>query len=244
MDNPIQQLIHELDGAKSPEDKLKPTKQLAQIGEPAVPELLRYTISPSVNISRARQNAVIKVLLFMGYPANRSAIPYMVSQASNMNSSGWEDVLEALENIGEPVIPAVRQALKFYAKDLNEYSIEIQGLCLLLEQMGMPAIEPLAPDLLQILVAGTDENHVDEYALRPLRKIGSPKADAAIPILEKIIAGQRRNYIRKVAINALEDFDPSAVRRLVPILKQYLSDEAEKVRESARKILKDLGEAE
>jgi hypothetical protein len=244
MNTPTQQLIQELDAAKCPEVWVDVAHRIAQIGEPAVPELLRYVISPSINITRGRRYMVNKVLLFMGYPANRSAIHFMVSQVSWSNSPGWDDTLETLINIGEPVIPAVRQALRFYRRDLYEYSIEIQGLCVLLENLDVPVIEPLVPDLLQLLEAGTDVNHADEYVLWPLRKIGSPRADAAIPILGKIIASQRREHTRKVAIEALKDFDPDAVRPLVPILKRCMGGESERLRESARKILAGLGEAE
>jgi HEAT repeat protein len=242
MNSPTQQLIQDLDTDISPEGWIGAANRLAQIGEPAVPELLHYVISPSPNRITGRRYKAIKVLQLMGYPANRSAIHFMVSQVSWINSPGWDDSLEVMKNIGEPVIPAVRQALKLYKKDLHEYSIEIKGLCVLLEQMSKRAIAPLVPDLLYLLVNGTDENRTDEYALWPLRKIGSPKADAAIPILGEIIASKRKEYIRNIAIEALHDFAPATIIPLIPVLRQCLDDESEKVRESARKILTGLGE--
>jgi HEAT repeat protein len=242
MNSPTQQLIKDLDADRSPEGWLGAAHQLAQIGEPVVPELLHYVISPNHYRTTGRRYKAIKVLQLMGYPANRSAIHFMVSQVSWINSPGWDDSLEVMKNIGEPVIPAVRQALKLYKRDLHEYSIEIKGVCVLLEQMNKRAIAPLVPDLLYLLENGTDENRTDEYAIWPLRRIASPKANAAIPILEGIIASQRREYIRIIAIEALLDFEPSAVRPLIPLLRGCLDDESEKVRKSARKVLAKLGE--
>jgi HEAT repeat protein len=242
MNNPTQQLILDLDTDRSPEGWLGAANSLAQIGEPAVPDLLHYVISPNPYKTTGRRYKAIKVLQMMGYPANRSAIHFMVSQVSWINSPGWDDSLEVMKNIGEPVIPAVRQALKLYKKDLYEYSIEIKGICLLLEQMSKRAIAPLVPDLLYLLENGTDENRADEFALWPLRKIGSPKADAAIPVLGEIIASQRKEATRNTAIQALGDFAVSAVLSLIPVLRRCLDDESEKVRRSARRILDSLGE--
>ena len=243
MNNPTQQLILDLDTDRSPEGWIGAANRLAQIGEPAVPELLHFVISPSPTRTTGRRYKAIKVLQMMGYPANRSAIHFMVSQVSWMNSPGWDDSLEVMKNIGEPVIPAVRQAMNLYKKDVSEYSIEIKGVCVLLEQMSKRAIAPLVPDLLYLLENGTDANRVDEYALWPLRKIGSPKADAAIPVLREIITSNRKEYIRSIAILALQDFGLSAVFPLIPVLRQCLDDESEKVRQSACKILASLGEA-
>ena len=63
----------------------------------------------------------------------------------------------------------------------------IQENCVLLEQIGSPTIAVLLPELLHLLAIGTDANYVYEYALGLIRKIGSPKANAAIPIISKKI---------------------------------------------------------
>jgi len=119
----------------------------------------------------------MRVLQKIGYPANRSAIPFMVSIASDMNSPGSDVAFAMLKEIGEPTIPDVRDALRYFSQDCDEYSLEIQGLCTLLEEISSPAIDPLLPDLIHLLEVGTDDNFVDEYTLWPIRKIGSPKGE-------------------------------------------------------------------
>jgi hypothetical protein len=228
--------IKNLQEAKSADDVDKVIDALVQIGQPAIPELLQYAKSPE----RRRWILVMRIVQKMGYPANKSAMPFIVSQASNLNSPNWNIALSMLKEIGEPAIPEVRDTLSFYSQDCDEYHPEIQGLCTLLEQMGSPVIDSLVSDLLYLLETGTDENFVDEYALWPLRKIGSPKANAAVPLLRDKILSRRKPHIRQVSIEALQDFDPSIVRTLVPILCDCLADDSPAIRASASKILSVL----
>lgn len=230
------QLILTLDKALSPEQVAQIEARISEIGESTIPELLQY----AKQISPGGRTTVIRVLQKMGYPRNRLAIPFLVSQASNTNSSGWSITLHTLIEIGEPVIPDIHNALQFYSQNLEEYHPEIQGLCILLEKMGSPMIDPLLPELFQLLKSGTDDNYVAEYSLWPIRKIGSPKADDAIQILGQIISGKRDARIRTISINALGDFDISTTHSIIPILKKCLNDRSEDVRDSAQKILDQI----
>lgn len=238
----ISQLILALDQAQSPEQVTQLEKSIAEIGESAVPELLQY--SKQLYPRPGRRIVIVRILQKMGYPANQSAIRYLVTQASNTNSSGWDIALKTLIDIGKPVIPEIGDALQFYSQDLFEYHPEIQGLCILLEKMGSPVIDSLLPNLLQLLEAGTDEDYVTEYALWPIRKIGSPKADVAIPTLGQIISSKRDDKIRISSIDALDEFDISATRSIIPVLKECLDDESESVRDSAQKILEKINSAQ
>jgi HEAT repeat protein len=133
--------------------------------------------------------------------------------------------------------------LNYYIEDIEESAYYTQGICQFIEEKMKPELRiSLLPELLQLLKLGTDENCVDEYALWALRKIGSPQADAVIPILREKILSQRKEYIRCKAIEALADFDPSVVRPLIPVLQDCLQDDSQKIRDSARKILTWLGE--
>jgi HEAT repeat protein len=239
MSEKISELLIELDSAETRDQINQIVDRIAKFGELAVPELIQY-VKQSTSGHGAKVS-VIRILQKMGYPANRPALQFMVGQASNINSSGWEIVLSALVDIGEPVIPEVRDAVRFYSLNINNYSIEIQGLATLLELMGSPRIDPLLPELLFLLESGTDENEVDLYALWPLRKIGSPKADIALDQIAKIISSHRSTTTRKAAIDTFIYFDLSAVRPFVHILKDCLSDDEKTIRESAVKILNALG---
>jgi hypothetical protein len=232
-------LIENLQEAKSADEVDKVIDAFVQIGQPAIPELLQYVKSPE----RRRWILVMRIVQKMGYPANKSAMPFIVSQVSNLNSPNWSIALSMLKEIGEPAIAEVRDALHFYSQDCDEYHPEIQGLCTLLEKMGSPVIDSLVPDLLYLLETGTDENFVDEYALWPLRKIGSPRANAVVPLLRDKILSRRNPHIRQVSIEALQDFDPSIVQPLVPILRDCLADNSSAIRTGASRILSILGES-
>lgn len=171
----VSQLIRNWEQAHSSDEISQVVDALAQIGEPVVEPLLQYARDHPT--SSPRHRTVMRVLAKIGYPANRSGLSFMAGIASNQNSSAWDIAVEALKEIGEPAIGEIRETLLFCYRDLDDYRFEIQSLCILLGQMGSPVIDPLLPELLHILEIGTDENRVDEYALGPLRKIGSPKAD-------------------------------------------------------------------
>jgi len=236
----ILKLLYALDTAQTNEEVIQVSKRIAEIGESAIPELLQY--AKQLYPRPSGLASVMRILKLMGYPANRSAFPFIVSQASNINSSGWETALNTLIEIGEPALPELRNALQFYTQDLDEYQNEVQGLAILLKLMGSPLIDPLLPDLLLILEAGTDENHVDEYILLPLGEIGSPKADDALNYLHTIIASSRSKQIRKASIDSLSKFEHSKIRSFIPVLRDCLYDDDEVIRTSAVKILNYLGE--
>lgn len=235
----IRKQLQALSAAHTTEEIDLVVDQISNIGEAAIPELLQYAMT--LYPWHRKLTVLMRIFQKMGYPANRSAIRVMVGETSNINSSGWEIALNTIKEIGGPAIPEVQAALRFYAQDLDTYNLEIQGLATLLELMDSPTIDSLLPDLLTLLEAGTDENHVDEYALWPLRKIGSPKADVALTHIGKIIASRRNTAIREAAIDALHDFNYSAIRSLVPILKRCTFDDEEAIRQSAEKVLTALG---
>jgi HEAT repeat protein len=109
--------------------------------------------------------------------------------------------------------------------------------------MGSPTIDPLVPDLLDLMKKGTHENELDLSTLIPLRKVGSPTADVAIPIICDLIASNRPEGDRIEAIEALQDFKPPAVLSARPVLEACLSDESEKIRSAALETLTRLGYA-
>jgi hypothetical protein len=238
----LSQLIEDLEQAQTPDEVNQVIDALVQVGEPVVEPLLQSVRSRPTD--RGGDITAMRVLDKIGYPATRSALPFVVSIASNQNSPGWEIALGVLKKIGEPALDEIRKTLYFYSQDPNEYSFEIQSLCIVLEQMNSPLIGPLLHELLHLLETGTDENYVDEYALWPIRKIGSPEANEAISLLCEKISSKRTVRIRKAAIEALLDFDPLVIQPLVPILRECLSDESEAVRDSAGKVLKALGDFE
>lgn len=240
MSNSISQLIQSLDTALTIDDVEQVIKSIAQIGETAIPALLEY--EKTLYRQPSRYKTVMKIYQLMGFPANHSAIPSIVSQASRSNSPGWGIALSILLSIGPDAIPEIRNALHFYFKDLDSNSLEIEALCVLLKKINSPTIDPLLPELLFLLENGTDENHVDEYAIASIKLIGSPNANAAIQILGKIILSKRSDRIRKISIDALRDFDITVVRFLAPILQESVNDSSSVIRSSSQEVLNLIGQ--
>lgn len=238
MSDSIAQLIQTLDMARTTDEVEQIIDSIAEIGESAIPALLQY--EKTLYRQPSGYKSVMRIYQLMGYPVNRSAIPSIVSQASRSNSPGWETAISILVSIGDVAIPEIHDTFHFYFKDLDGYSLEIEALCVLLKKIDSPTIDPLMPELLYLLERGTDENHVDECALWPIKKIGSPKANAAIQTLGRIISSKRVERIRKISIDALRDFDMSAVSCLIPVLEECLTDPSSAIRSSSQDVLNVL----
>ena len=235
MNATVPQLIQNLEHTASDVEMKQTMDALVQKGSESVPDLL----SAVGNLPQRKglRRTVTQIFQRIGYPSNTAAIPFLVGIASDINSPGWENALTALKEAGEPILPQVHEAIQFYSKDYDQYGLYFQGLCTLLEEMGSPIIDSLLPDLLQLLEVGTSDNFIDEYALWPLSKIGSPKADAAVSILKQKIQAKDQGEVRPAFILALQYFDLASVKQLAPVLYECLSNPSIPVQESARKIL-------
>lgn len=234
------ELLEKLLSAQLGDEINRLIEQIAEIGEPAVEPLLWYIKNRAP--VRSSHFWAMPILQKIGYPDNRAAIGFMVDLASDINASHWEAALDELVEIGEPALSAIRNAIHYYASDLEENSLAIQGITILLAKMGSPLIDHLLTDLLWLLEMGTDNNWADLYVLLPLRKIGSPKADIALNAIEKVITSKRNKIVRKESIEALADFDRAVTRRFIPMLKDSLDDPEEEIRQSAQDALRAMGE--
>jgi hypothetical protein len=74
----ISELLIALDAARTTEEVIQVSSRIAKIGEPAIPELLRY--AKQLYPRPGGLGTVMRIIQTMGYPANRSAIPFIVSR--------------------------------------------------------------------------------------------------------------------------------------------------------------------
>jgi hypothetical protein len=170
------------------------------------------------------------VLDVIGFPDNRVALPYVVSMAADINSINWELAVDILQRLGTDAVPEIRVALRAYSQDYEEYNLYIQGLCQVLEGMPPDVSKQAMPELLTLFEEGTDGNYGDEFALWPLKKIGSPNGDSVIPMLAgKISAKNRSVRIRKKCIEALRHFDQEKIKPCVHQLRNAIQDSGELV---------------
>jgi len=98
---------------------------LANLGEPSVIALLEKT--PKLVTSRLHRIAA-KVFAQMGWPLNAKALEFIISDASNINSSTYEISRSALLAVGKVALPEITSAFEFYRRDLAYNSVEIQTL--------------------------------------------------------------------------------------------------------------------
>jgi hypothetical protein len=227
-------MMKELTETKTQRIRSSILQKLAANGEEIVPWVLEYAIIPP---SQPKSLSVLEFLDEISYPRNKESLKHIVSVISNPNDLGWEMAFTIAMRIGEPIIPEIRESIRYYMNDLDFNNLCIQGLCQFLEEADPIYAAEALPELIDLLKSGTDKNHVDEYALWPIRKIGSPKANVVLELLGKIIISKRGLPIRKASIDALTSFDPLAVQLLTNVLKACLSDESKAIRESAKNIL-------
>jgi len=234
MNPQISEQIEALKCALRIEDIDQAVDELARHGENAMPGLLEATKAiPAMKLLRRR---FIKAIRKIGYPANASAIALLVCTAADVNSPSNGLAVETLKEIGAPAVPQIRQTLLFNANGECQDAAAVDSLCGLMAALGSPVIDPLLPELLDLL--RRQDSWFDLAAIAPLGVIGSPNANAAIPILqEKFLDQSRLLAVRKAAIEVLDKFDPLTVRPLAGDLRVCASEQPEPIRTSAQKIL-------
>ncbi|MFZ5856006.1 MAG: hypothetical protein ACOYZ6_04180 [Chloroflexota bacterium] len=189
-------------------------------GEAVLPLILEYAILPP---SQLKSVPVLEVINEFGYPANRHSLQYVASVISDPNDMGWELAFKVAKTIGPPIIPAIRAAIKYYMTDLDFNNLCIQGLCQYLEEIDPGQTSEALPELIELLSNGTDENYIVDYAILPIKRIGSPIADRAIPIIFSIIVSPNRSIrVKRLSIKALMEFDKEKVRFQTSLLEDRL----------------------
>ncbi|PKN91801.1 MAG: hypothetical protein CVU44_17990 [Chloroflexi bacterium HGW-Chloroflexi-6] len=99
--------------------------KLVEIGKPAIIAILEKM--PGLVTSRLH---LIGAELFarLGYPTNAAALTFMVSDASNPNSSTWKISQAAVLDIGPTALPEIAATLEFCKRDVEFYNIEIETI--------------------------------------------------------------------------------------------------------------------
>jgi hypothetical protein len=157
----IPSLIHRLEETKNTDEFESLIDELSKFGETIIHRLLDeylYTLP----LIKGKRITVLRICQKIGYPENKTAIPYMVGIVSDINSPGWELAVQELIKIGSPAIPEIRDALRYYSNNYTENNTEYEGLCILLKEMGAPTVNPLVTDLYKLVEDGTES--VKSYA--------------------------------------------------------------------------------
>jgi HEAT repeat protein len=212
-------------------------QELIALGEHALPCLIG-----ALEMSKYQQAwpRIMHIIQQIGGPKSLDVIPVLLRFLKDSNKPPYEPAFETLRQMGERVVNSVHDILVYCWSDDSW----IQGVCALLEEIDSVDLDVLLSGLLHLLEIGTDENCLDEYAIGPLRKIGSPKADAAIPLLIERIDSRRSEDIRMAAMEALTSFDLQTAQDAIPTLQAVLADPSERIRNEARKVLEWIQETE
>jgi len=213
-----------------PQRQEEATRALIALGERAIPCLIGALEMSDYQQAWPR---IMQIIQQIGGPKSRSAVPVLLTFLKDGNKPYYGPAFQTLLQMGESVVINAHDILTYCWSDDSW----VQGVCVLLERMDSIRLDMLLSALLNLLRIGTDENCLDESAIGPLCKIGSPKADAAIPLLIEKIDSSRGDDIRLAAMEALPRFDPQAVQVAVPVLQNALADPSEQVRDEARKVL-------
>ncbi|MFL5246025.1 MAG: hypothetical protein ACJ8FY_28475 [Gemmataceae bacterium] len=220
---------------------------LRKIGQAAVPAL--------VHIIPKKMTDQIIALKRIGYPANAEAIPYLVEELKYAGSYPPKEaeIVEALILIGIPAIEELHQAIMSQAKN----GLMINHIAEILLTFEAPSIGCLMPTLIHALKAGLDYDPWYYRGLMELiEKIGSPLAEAAIPILcdycsrpfsagvpSKLDPGSVEEFMEKAreaneevkesALCSLSAFSSNALSSVLPTIDAATRDPSDRIRYAA-----------
>lgn len=221
-------LIEQLEAAKNDTaaEELA-VARFVEAGDAAISALVKY--AESKVISHWIRPATLNVLNQTGKPLTHEAIQFALGIAMDANAPGWPEAQEMLTSAGDAALPEIRETLRWYYDVERNQILGLGELYVLLEMMPLDVLVPLLPELLHLFSIGVPDYGVDHLALLPLGKIGSPDADAALPIIERKLKQDTRSRIHHQCLEALPHFSSESVRPLLPSIKPYLSHEDPKI---------------
>lgn len=208
-------------------------KTLLALGESAMPCLIGM-----LEMAEYQQAwpVIIQIIQEIGSPINSTAIPALMRCLQDSHKPHYSLAYSTLLQMDQwHVVYSAHDILTYWWSDESW----VQGVCNLLAEPPIDSsrLEMLLPSLFHLLRIGSDENCLDESALGPLCKIGSPQADPALPLLAEKIASQRVEEVRLAVIEALLSFSAQAAMTTVPALQAALSDPSAPIRTATQRVL-------
>lgn len=188
----------------------------------------------------------------MGYPENAEAIPDLVNSLHYRGSFPPAEavVMDTLRAIGAPILPHVRAALLEHADD----DLWVGALACVLQDVEAARLVDLSDVFVRTLQTGLKHDH-EEYTgvMSLLERIGSPKADGAIPTLctyyvqnlreppkDDELTREAQRDVRRAAITCLAGLKPSSLACAVPTIESAVCDPDEVIRTTSRRVLARL----
>ena len=236
-DERIESLINQLSSGIMPPELVRhnATRQLVQIGKPAVPKLVRALPQASGQLSYD----IVEIFYQMGTYAEE-AVPVLIAELKRPNFSIFSEfgnyhrkVSWALGEIGHAAVPSLIDALSYPNNRTRQYAAESLQYMGFEARAAVPALLPLLQDeyaevrrAAAVALGETGKrgsvtlgNIVNPTPRTFLRRRDHP-AHAAVPSLIQMLEDDS-SYVRRAAVNALGDIaDASAVPGLIAMLKK------------------------
>jgi hypothetical protein len=195
----------------------------------------------------------------MGYPENAEAIPHLVEELRYPCTfpPAYALIIDILKSIGDPALGDLRRVLREHPEEADW----VRGVAIVLLGFDRSSTEMLAEDLVRCLdVVFRMDPDCSLEIMELLSRIGSPKADGAIPILcgnyksaldqeaggalslpgvnipERTFTEAWAEFRREV-VRALGGFRQPGILPAVPTLELALADRDPHVRTIARQVL-------
>jgi HEAT repeat protein len=209
-------------------------QRLIALGEHSLPCLIGAL---EMKEYQAAWPEIIKLIMKLrDNPKNINVIPVLLRFLKDANDSIYGLAFESLLQMGDNVVYAAHDILAYCWSDDSW----VQNTCTLLKRIDSAHLDILLPQLLHLLEVGSDDNCLDEYAMGLLRKIGTPKADAAIPLLAKIVISQRNEDVRLLSIEVLSRLDLQSSEEIISALQSVLVDPSMRIRDAAQRAIDQI----
>lgn len=154
----------------------------------------------------------IQVIRAIGYPQNRTALPYVIEHLADGNSPIQKVVVQMLNEMEPEVV--VPHLIQFLLDPTRHYDweAEVQEICCILWTMKQAYIDPCGPTVAHLLgyFLGRDDfrgKFDSSYFLDILEKIGPPCASYALPVLISVINHQGSGEVGLQARQLIASFE-------------------------------------
>ncbi len=160
--------------------------------------------------------AAVQVMRLIGYPANASAVPWLVEQIDR-NSPAWAEVVQAIRDLGPDITaPHIIRRLLVPEPPQEYWADDVESLCELLVILGRDFATSCGCAIACLLSKPFDPNMLDPmFLIDTLATIGPNVATCALPALADLIQRSANTEAAEAAWRLVSSFDEFSLRPYV-----------------------------
>lgn len=169
----------------------------------------------------------VRVILAIGYPKNKSAIPLLIQHGGEV-SLIEQEAQQVLESLGPTiVVPYFLKAL-LDDRERERHQRNVSDVCTLLLRMQREYAKRCGPTIVYLISHTNFSPRLGiQFLLRVLEKIGPECASYALPMLVQLLSKKRIRDMREQAQRLINSFDREVLEPYKYVMESLQKEQGE-----------------